>query len=69
LEFGILQAKTGGAANTDCPGWFLQLEALQNFAFEHGGEIIPVYKGIDNVTHVNIVTNYQAVTENIDPTR
>ena len=62
------QLEAVGAANQICPGWFLEIRAIRSFAFEHGGEIIPVYAGIDNATHLNIVTNYSEVT-GIEPTR
>jgi hypothetical protein len=51
-----------------CPGWFLEIKADDKFAFEHGNEVVPVRKGIDNATHLNLVTNYKADLE-IDPTR
>ena len=47
--------------NTICPGWTLQLYAVRKFAFQHGGETIPVAFGIDNATHLNVVTNYASV--------
>ena len=58
---GMLE--TAGAANTVCPGWFLQIHAVEDFAFQHGGEKIPVQSGIDNATHLNLLTNYAAVEE------
>jgi hypothetical protein len=60
--------EAAGAANTVCPGWFLQIHAVAKFAFIHGGEIIPVRNGIDNRSHLNLVTNYEIVPA-IDPTR
>jgi hypothetical protein len=55
--------------NIVCPGWFLEIKANKNkFAFEHGNEVVPVRKGIDNATHLNLVTNYRADLE-IEPTR
>jgi hypothetical protein len=62
------QLEAADAANQICPGWFLEIRAIRSFAFKHGGEIIPVYPGIDNATHLNIVTNYSEVT-GIEPTR
>lgn len=56
------------AENVVCPGWFLQIKAVEEFAFDHGGEIVPVRPGIDNATHLNLVTNYAAV-EGITSTR
>lgn len=50
-----------GAANTVCPGWFLQIRAVEEFVFEHGGEKILVTPGVDNATHLNLVTNYAEV--------
>ena len=47
------------AVNDVCQGWFLQIRAVRKFAFEHGGEKIPVRPGIDNRSHLNIVTNYK----------
>jgi len=46
------------AENVVCPGWFLEIRAVRRFAFEHGGEMVPVRPGIDNATHLNLVTNY-----------
>lgn len=43
-----------------CPGWFLELKAVDKFAFRHGNEVVFVRKGIDNATHLNLVTNYRA---------
>jgi hypothetical protein len=52
-----------------CPGWFLEIKSdKKKFAFEHGNEVVPVRKGIDNATHLNLVTNYKADLE-IDATR
>jgi hypothetical protein len=42
-------------------GWFLEIEAVMEFAFQHGIEVVPVYSGMDNATHVNLVTNYAEV--------
>ena len=50
-----------GAENTVCPGWFLQITAKRTFAFQHGGEKVPVHNGTDNSSHLNIVTNYAIV--------
>jgi hypothetical protein len=63
------QLETAGAADEICPGWFLEIRAVRSFAFDHGGEIIPVYAGDDNATHLNLVTNYQALEEMITETR
>ena len=49
------------AEDVVCPGWYLQINARQNFAFQHGGEIIPVHRGIDNTSHLNLITNYAIV--------
>lgn len=62
------QLQSAGAANTVCPGWFLQIEAVEEFAFEHGGELIPVRPMTDNASHLNLLTNY-AVVPGIDATR
>jgi hypothetical protein len=40
-----------------CPGYFLQIQATETFAFHHGGEDIPVRPGIDNRTHLNLVSS------------
>jgi hypothetical protein len=55
---GQLQDQVPTAVNEICDGWFLQIRAQENFAFEHGGEIIPIRKGADLRSHLNIVTNY-----------
>jgi hypothetical protein len=39
----------------------MQITAKRSFAFQHGGEKAPVYDGVDNSTHLNIVTNYALV--------
>ena len=49
------------AENVVCPGWFLQIKAVEKFAFQHGNEVVPVRPGIDNATHLNLVTNYDVV--------
>ncbi len=51
----------GGAENLVCPGWLLEITAIREFAFMHGGEKIAVSPGIDNSTHLNIVTNYAII--------
>ena len=43
-----------------CPGYFLQIQATETFAFHHGGEDIAVSPGIDNRTHLNLVTSIPA---------
>ena len=50
------------AENVTCPGWFLEIRAVREFAFDHGGEKVPVRPGLDNSTHLNVVTNYAEVT-------
>lgn len=57
------------AQNVECPGWLLEISATRSFAFQHGGETIPVQPGIDNASHLNLVTNYAVVPVTIDPTR
>lgn len=61
-------ALEGAAEDVTCPGWFMQITAVQSFAFQHGGEIVPVTRGEDNATHLNLLTNYVEVP-NITPTR
>ena len=43
-----------------CPGYFLEIQAIDSFAFQHGGETIPVGPGLDNRTHLNLVTSLPA---------
>ena len=62
------QLQSAGAADETCPGWFLQLLSVRSFAFEHGGEIVAVRAGFDNATHLNLVTNYDSISD-ITPTR
>ena len=50
------------AENKLCPGWFMQIKAVEEFAFQHGNEVVPVYPGKDNATHLNLVTNYAEVS-------
>lgn len=57
-DAGQLQDQAPTAVNEVCQGWFLQLDSVRSFAFEHGGEVIPVYSGEDLRTHLNLVTNY-----------
>lgn len=57
-----LQDAAPSAVNLICQGWFLQIRAIRNFAFKHGGEVTPVRKGIDSATHANIVTDYKVIT-------
>jgi hypothetical protein len=58
-----LETVDPSAVDVQCPGWFLQLIAVRSFAFEHGGEIVVVHPGIDNATHVNLLTNFKAVKD------
>ncbi|MDH3526067.1 MAG: hypothetical protein OEM43_00970 [Gammaproteobacteria bacterium] len=46
------------AVNEVCQGWFMELKAVKAFAFQHGGEVIPIHPGDDLRSHLNIVTNY-----------
>ena len=62
INAGALEDEPPSAVNIDCPGWFLQIKAVRKFAFDHGGEIVPVRPGIDNATHLNLVTNYAEVS-------
>ncbi len=48
-----------------CPGYFLEIRATDTFAFQHGGEAIPVRPGTDLRTHHNFVTSIPA--EDADP--
>lgn len=57
---GQLEDQDPTAVNEVCQGWFLQITAKRNFAFKHGGEIIPVRRGVDNRSHLNTVTNYRS---------
>ena len=67
LEFD--SAGAGGiSANSDCPGWLMEFKAIREFAFEHGNEIVAIRPGIDNASHLNIVTDYE-VEASITPTR
>ncbi|MGB5259523.1 MAG: hypothetical protein WBO34_03260 [Gammaproteobacteria bacterium] len=67
---GQLEDQEPTAVNEVCQGWFLQIRAVRNFAFKHGGETIPVRRGIDNRSHLNTVTNYRSPTaEPISKTR
>lgn len=60
---GQLEDQAPTAVNEVCEGWFLEIKAVKDFAFEHGGEIIPVRKGIDNRSHLNAVTNYRPLPQ------
>ena len=65
---GQLEDQAPAAVDKTCPGWFMEIKAIKKFAFDHGGETVPVNPGIDNATHLNLVTNYAEVSE-ITPTR
>ena len=65
---GQLESEAPSAVDAYCQGWFLEIKAKKKFAFQHGNEIIPVNKGDDNSSHLNLVTNY-AVVEGITRTR
>jgi len=56
---GELETVEPSAVNEVCQGWFLQITAKKSFAFQHGGEIIPIRNGADIRSHLNIVTNYE----------
>ena len=43
-----------------CPGYFLQIRASETMAFHHGGEDIPVSPGLDDRTHLNLVSSIPA---------
>ena len=60
---GQLETKEPPAVDEYCFGWFLEIKAQMEFAFQHGNEVVPVRKGIDNATHLNLVTNYSGVPE------
>ena len=67
---GQLEDQAPTAVDKVCQGWFLEIRAVKKFAFKHGGEVIPIRNGIDNRSHLNLVTNYQSPTEvDITPTR
>jgi len=51
------------ATDQICQGWFLQIKAKRKFAFEHGGEVIPIENGEDLRSHLNMVTNYKSPTQ------
>ena len=60
----------GLVPNTNCFGWFIEISAVREFAFEHGNEIILVRPGLDNATHMNLVSDYEHYDEGtITPTR
>jgi len=61
------QLETGEPVATDkiCAGWLLEIKATKSFAFDHGDELIPVRAGIDNASHLNLITNYAVVDDPI----
>ena len=65
---GQLQNDALSAVDSICSGWFLQIKAVRKFAFKHGGEFIPIRPGMDNRSHLNLVTNFNNDVE-ITPTR
>lgn len=51
-------------SGTVCPGYFLQITTGEPFglsvwAFHHGGENLVIKPGIDNKTHLNLLTSYR----------
>jgi hypothetical protein len=55
---GQLQDQEPTAVDSVCQGWFLQIQAVREFAFKHGGESIPIRLGMDNRSHLNLLTNF-----------
>ncbi len=60
---------TGGVT---CPGYFLQLTAgepfgLEKWAFHHAGENLVLRPGIDNMTHLNLLTSYRSLPPGVLP--
>ena len=55
---GQLQDQPPSAVDEVCSGWFLQIKAVRKFAFKHGGELIPIRPGMDNRSHLNLLTNF-----------
>ncbi len=45
----------------DVPGYFLQLRAKRTFLFEHGDDEVFVTHGVDNATHLNIISGSPGV--------
>lgn len=64
-----LEKKEPVATGSYCNGWIIELRAIRDFAFEHGGEIMELEAGVDIASHLNMITNYQAVEIVIPPTR
>lgn len=60
---GQLEEVAPSAVDFVCAGWFLQIRAQREFAFLHGGEVIPVHPGMDNRSHLNLVTNFSNTVE------
>ncbi len=59
-------------SGVECPGYFLQIKVLEPFgyekwAFHHGGENLVVQAGIDNKTHLNLLTSYRSLPPDILP--
>ncbi len=55
-----------------CPGYFLQITAgepfgLERWAFHHGGESMVVRPGVDNMTHINLLTSYRSLPAGVLP--
>jgi hypothetical protein len=49
--------------NMSYDGYFLELKATNNFAFEHGDDLIVVKQGLDLATHLNLVTVFPEVVD------
>lgn len=56
----------------ECPGYFLEIIAMEPFgyevwAFHHGGESLVIRPGIDNKTHLNLLTSYRSLPPGVLP--
>jgi len=58
VNAGELETMSPSAVDEVCQGWFLEIKAVRAFAFEHGGELIPIRPGMDNRSHLNVFTNF-----------
>ena len=58
VNAGELQDLPPSAVDVVCQGWSLQIKAVREFAFKHGDELIPIRPGLDNRSHLNVLTNF-----------
>jgi hypothetical protein len=56
-------------AGVVCPGYHMQIKVRhgKHVAFRHGGELIPLHPGVDNKSHLNLLTSYRSLPHGVLP--